>query len=182
LPNPISSMHTNWASTSRTSNTRSDFISEAWRRWELNSKTHFVIKDEFKHNDDMKWAVREFKRWGLTSLFHLVTDVVYQCLVRLFFQNLTLLSSHHIVVTSLDIAHALGCPLECPPEKVRRDGTPHYGSPSSDLTTLIMVEGMCNGRFINEYYNCTSKSLLPPRLWFVDTVLTKNVCPLGHKM
>jgi hypothetical protein len=26
-----------------------------------------------------------------------------------------------------------------------------------------------------------SKSLLPPHLWFVDTVFKKNACPLGHK-
>lgn len=130
----------------------------------------------------MKLAVREFKRQGLSSLFHPVTNVVYQRLVQLFFQSMTfdcerpgVLSSHldgcAIEVTSLNIAYALGCPLSVNLKKLGGMAPPVMAVPPPGLTTLIMVEGMCNGRFTNEYRNCTSKSLLPPHLWFVDTVL-----------
>jgi hypothetical protein len=40
----------------------------------------------------------------------------------------------------------------------------------------------CVGRYANKHRNCTSKSKLPPALRFVDSVLQKNVCPLGHKI
>jgi hypothetical protein len=108
-----------------------------------------MIKEEFKHNDDTKWALKEFKRQGLSSLFHPVTNVVYQRLVQLFFQNMTfdcerpgVLSSHldgcAIEVTSLNIAHALGCPLSVNLKKLG-GMAPRYGSPPPGLTTLIMV-------------------------------------------
>jgi hypothetical protein len=81
------------------------------------------------------YAIFGTYQWGLAALFHPVTDVVYQGLVRLFYQNRTfdyerpgVLSSHldgfAIEVTSFDIAHTLGCPHECPSEEIRQDGTP----------------------------------------------------------
>ncbi len=39
----------------------------------------------------------------------------------------------------------------------------------------IIVDDMCVGRYTNEHRNCTTKTMLSPDLWLVDTVLQKNV-------
>jgi hypothetical protein len=49
------------------------------------------------------------------------------------------------------------------------------------LTTEDIVSDMCQGQFVDRHQNAASKAKLPPQLWFVDVVLQKNVCSLGHK-
>jgi hypothetical protein len=158
-------MHNTQASTSRSSNACNTFISGVWRH-------HFMIKEEFKHLAATRWVVREFKRWSLTSLFHPAIDMAYQCHVRLFYQNLsfdcewlgvlcTSLDGVDIEVTPSEIALALVCPHECPPELVKRDGTPQYDSPPSGLTMQAIVNDICGGRYTNERWNCMRKSKLP---------------------
>jgi len=111
-------MHTTRASISRYSNARSAFTSGEWRHRALNLKTHFMIKEEFKHLKATRWAAREFKRWGLASFFHQATDTAYQHHVKLFYQNLsydcewlgilpTSLDGVDLEVTPSDIALAL---------------------------------------------------------------------------
>jgi hypothetical protein len=40
---------------------------------------------------------------------------------------------------------------------------------------------MCAGQYADEKRNMGSRSKLPPQLWLVDSILQRNVCPLGHK-
>jgi hypothetical protein len=49
------------------------------------------------------------------------------------------------------------------------------------LTIEDIVSNMCEGQFADRHKNAATKSKLPPQLWFVDSVLQRNVCPLGHK-
>jgi hypothetical protein len=64
---------------------------------------------------------------------------------------------------------------------VKWDGTPRYSSSLPGLIMQAMIGDMCDGCYTNKHPNCMRKSTLPPYLWFMDTVLQKNVCPLGHK-
>jgi hypothetical protein len=145
FPQPNCSMQTTRASTCHSSNVRSTFTSGKWRHQVLNIETRFMIKEEFKHLEATRWAFQEFKRQGLTSLFHPAPDMAYQRHFRLLYQNLsydcerpgvlsTSLDGVDIKVTPSKIALALGCPHECPPKLVKWDITPRYGSPLSGLT------------------------------------------------
>jgi hypothetical protein len=51
----------------------------------------------------------------------------------------------------------------------------------SMLTIEDIVSNMCEGQYADRDKNAASKAKIPPMLWFVDVVLQKNVCPLGHK-
>jgi hypothetical protein len=79
-------------------------------------------------------------------------------------------------VTIADIAAILKC-HDKPPEEEE----PWIVCPSM-LATKDIVSDMCQGQFANRHKNDASKAKMPPQLWFVDVVLQKNVCPLGHKM
>jgi hypothetical protein len=111
-----------------------------------------MIKDEFKNFQATRWAIWEFKRRGLTSFFHLATNTAYQHHVNLFYQNLsyncerssvisTSLDGVDLEVTPTDIVLTLGCPHECPPDLVKRDGTPRYSSPllASQCKPWLMI-------------------------------------------
>ena len=73
------------------------------------------------------------------------------------------------------MAAALKSNVECPEAKEQWTACP------SMLTTEEIVVDMCEGQYADQYRNATSKAKLPPQLWFVDFVLQRNVCPLGHK-
>jgi hypothetical protein len=129
---------------------------------------------------------------GLDTLFKPCTDMVFPRHVHLFYQNLTydcartgILSTSHdgvaIEITVEDIALALDCPDECPFDLVHSDGTPRYGPFPTSRSVQAMIDDMCVGQYTNELRKCTSKSMMPLALWFVDSMLQKNVCPLGHK-
>jgi hypothetical protein len=43
------------------------------------------------------------------------------------------------------------------------------------LTIEDIVSNMCEGQYADKHKNATSKAKIPPKLWFVDVVLQKNV-------
>jgi hypothetical protein len=78
-------------------------------------------------------------------------------------------------VTTADVAAVLKCSHE-PPEL----DIPWIDCPSM-LTIEDIVSDMCEGQYANKHRNAARKVKIPPNLWFIDVVLYKNVCPLGHK-
>jgi hypothetical protein len=149
-------------------------------------ETSFAVKKDFTKFEATSWALQQLKRHGLKRLFKLVTSTAYECLVWSFYENLKydynrldVLSSsidgRHVKVTVADIAAAFKCNTEQP--KADDQWTAH----PSILTTEDIVSDMCEGQFADRHKNAATKSKLPPQLWFVDSVLQWNVCPLGHK-
>jgi hypothetical protein len=49
------------------------------------------------------------------------------------------------------------------------------------LTVEDIVTDMCDGHFADGHRNAASKTKIPRNLLFIDMVLYRNVCPLGHK-
>jgi hypothetical protein len=78
-------------------------------------------------------------------------------------------------VTVADIATALKCNAKC------LEADDQWINCPSMLTTEDIVGDMYEGQFAYQHKNASSKSKLPPQLWFVDFVMQRNVCPLGHK-
>jgi hypothetical protein len=126
------------------------------------------------------------KHHGLKRLFKLVTSIAYESLVWSFYENLKydcnrpdVLSSSiddkDVEVIVADIATALKCNVEQP------EVDDHWIACPSMLTTEDIISDMCEGQFADKHNNATTKSKLPPQLWFVDSVLQRNVCHLGHK-
>jgi hypothetical protein len=122
----------------------------------------------------------------LRRLFKLAASIAYECLVRPFYENLKydcnwldiLVSSiddRDVEVTIANIAAALKCHDE-PPEA----DEPWIVCPSL-LNIEDIVSDMCEGQYADSHQNAARKAKIPPKLWFVDVVLQKNVCPLGHK-
>jgi hypothetical protein len=149
-------------------------------------ETTFSIKEDFSKNDATKWAVQKLKCYGLKRLFKPVASTTYERLVRSFYENLkynynqpdVLVSSiddRDVEVTIADIAAILKCHHE-PPGADK----PWIDCPSM-LTIEDIVSDMCEGQYVDRHKNAASKAKIPPKHWFVDVVLQKNVCPLGHK-
>jgi hypothetical protein len=160
------------------------FLTTMWQRFELDPETKFDIVGEFREYEDVKWARRQFKKRHLMPLLQPVYHLYHPRFVRLFYQNLKfdtdqpeVLSSSidgvEFQITIGDIEEALGCPHESP--------SPRYTEPPV-FDLHMIVQDMCDGAYENRKRNCTSKAKLPSRLWLVDTVLKKNVCPMGHKI
>jgi hypothetical protein len=171
-------------SSSRAPGEDSPFINFHWQHFELNPETKFDIVGAFREIKDVKWARKQFKKRKLMPLLQPVYHVYHPRFVRLFYQNMTfdpdqpgVLSSTiddvEFQVTIEDIAEVLGCPHECP--------SPRFTEPPSEFDVHMIVQDMCEGEYADKKKNCTSKAKLPSKLWLVDTVLKKNVCPLGHK-
>jgi hypothetical protein len=70
-----------------------------------------------------------------------------------------------VEVTIADIAVALKCYAKQP------EADDHWIAHPSMLTTENIVGDMCERQFAYHHKNATSKSKLPPQLWFVDFVL-----------
>jgi hypothetical protein len=49
------------------------------------------------------------------------------------------------------------------------------------LTLEDIVSDMCEGQYADSHRNAASKRKIPRNLLFIDMVLYRNVCPLGHK-
>jgi hypothetical protein len=49
------------------------------------------------------------------------------------------------------------------------------------LTLEDIVSDMCEGQYADDRRNVASKTKIPRNLLFIDMVLYRNVCPLGHK-
>jgi hypothetical protein len=146
----------------------------------------FAIKEEFSNNDATSWAVQELKPRGLKRLFKPVASTAYERLVRDFYEHLryncsqpdVLVSSiddRNVEVTITDVAATLKCSHE-PPES----DVPWIYCPSM-LTLEDIVSDMCEGQYADKHRNAANKAKIPWNLWFIDMVLYRNVCPLGHK-
>jgi hypothetical protein len=149
-------------------------------------ETSFAVKKDFSKFEATSWAVQELKRRGLKRLFKPVTSTAYERLVRSFYENLkydcnrpdvltSSIDDIDVEVTVADIAAALKCSAEQPEADNQWIARPPM------LTVEHIVLDMCEGQFADRHKNAATKSRLPPQLWFVDNVLQKNVCPLGHK-
>jgi hypothetical protein len=161
----------------------------AWRPIEsrkLLLENTFAIKEEFYNNESTSWAVQELKNWGLKRLFKPVASTAYERLVREFYENLrcecdqpdVLFSSidgREVEVTIADVVAVLKCSHE-PPEI----DIPWLVCPPM-LTVEDIVADMCEGQFADNHQNAGSKMKIPQNLLFIDMVLYRNVCPLGHK-
>jgi hypothetical protein len=79
-------------------------------------------------------------------------------------------------VTIANIAAALKCHAEPPEAEELWIVCP------SMLSTEDIVSNMCEKQFVDKHKNAASKAKMPPQLWFVDVMLLRNMCPLGHKM
>ena len=80
-----------------------------------------------------------------------------------------------VEVTTSDIAEALKCNDEHPLE-----GAQLTEQPKAFYVSEI-IEDMCTRQYADDKRNVGSRSKLPPQLWLVDSILYRNVCPLGHK-
>jgi hypothetical protein len=146
----------------------------------------FAIKEDFSNNDATSWVVQELKRQGLKRLFKPVASTTYERLVHAFYEHLSydcswpdvLVSSidgRDVEVTIADVAAILKCSHEPPKLDV-----PWIDCPS--LVTLEdIVSNMCEGQYADKHRNVASKVKIPQNLRFVNMVLYRNVCPLGHK-
>jgi hypothetical protein len=186
IPQPTLTMPRGRGSFSRSTGTQGIVARQPIESRRLILENTFAIKEEFSHNEATSWAVRELKRWGLKRLFKPVSPTAYERLVREFYENLrcecdrqdVLFSSidgEEVQVTIADIAAALKCNHE-PPES----DIPWLECPPM-LTVEDIVTDMCDGHFADDHRNAASKTKIPRNLLFIDMVLYRNVCPLGHK-
>jgi hypothetical protein len=146
----------------------------------------FAVKEVFSNNEATSWAVEEFKRRGLKRLFKLVASTAYERLVREFYTHLRIdgdqpdilfssIDGREVEVTITDVAAMLKCSHE-PPES----DIPWIECPSM-LTLEDIIFDMCGGQYADDRRNVASKTKIPQNLLFIDMVLYRNVCPLGHK-
>jgi hypothetical protein len=171
-------------SPSGTQEPESSYFTTDWQRFALDPETKFDIVGRFRELEDVKWARKQFRKRHLMPLLKPVYHLYHPRFVRLFYRNLKFdtdqpgvlfseIEGEEFQVTVEDVAEALGCPHE--------NFSTHYTeAPAYDLH--MIVQDMCDGAYENRKRNCTSKAKLPSRLWLVDTVLKRNVCPLGHKI
>jgi hypothetical protein len=80
-----------------------------------------------------------------------------------------------VEVTIADVAVVLMCSHE-PPES----DIPWLECPLM-LTLKDIVSDMCEGQYADSHQNVASKTKIPRNLLFIDIVLYRNMCPLGHK-
>jgi hypothetical protein len=154
--------------------------------WKLILVNTFAIKEGFFNNEATSWAVQELKHRGLKRLFKPVAFTTYEHLVWTFYEHLryecsqldVLFSSIdgiNVKVTIADVAAGLKCNHK-PPEL----DIPWIDYPSM-LTLEDIVSNMCEGHYVDMQRKAASKGKIPLNLWFIDMVLYRNVCPLGHK-
>jgi hypothetical protein len=183
---PVSSMPRGQVSTSQSSGTQAMVAKPSIQSRELILETTFAIKEDFSKDDATKWAVQELKRRGLKRLFKPITSTTYECLVWSFYENfkyncnqpdilVSSIDDRDIKVTIADIVAVLKCHHE-PPEANKS-----WIDCPSMLTIEDIIFDMCEGQYADRHKNATNKAKIPPKLWSVDVVLQKNVCPLGHK-
>jgi hypothetical protein len=132
----------------------------------------------------MKWVVRQFKKRCLLPLLRPANDSYYAPFFRLFYQNLrydteapTFLSStifyQHIYVGVSEIADAINCPSD--------DPSGRFGEYPPHCDLHFIVTSKFGGIYGDSKSTCIKIAQLPPSLLLVDSVLKRNVCPLGHK-
>jgi hypothetical protein len=122
----------------------------------------------------------------LKRLFKPVASTAYERLVWTFYEHMryecsrpdALFSSIdgiEVEVTIADVAAVLKCSHE-PPEL----DVPWLECPSM-LTLEDIIFDMCEGQYADKHRNAASKMKILQNLLFIDMVLYRNVCPLGHK-
>jgi hypothetical protein len=186
LPQRTSIMPRGQGSSSRPAGSRATAAQPSMESRKLLLENTFAVKEVFSNDEATSWAVRELKRRGLKRLFKPVASTAYERLVREFYTHLrtdsdqpdSLFSSidgKDVEVTVGDIAAALKCSHE-PPES----DVPWLECPSM-LSLEDVVSDMCEGQYADDRRNAASKTKIPRNLLFIDMVLYRNVCPLGHK-
>jgi hypothetical protein len=146
--------------------------------WKLILENTFAIKEEFSNNEATSWVIQELKNRGLKSLFKPVASTAYEHLSYDCNRLDVLVSSidgREVEVTIADVAAVLKCSHE-PPES----DIPWLECPSM-LTLEDIVSDMCEGQYADRHQNAASKAKIPQNLLFIDMVLYRKVCPLGHK-
>jgi hypothetical protein len=78
-------------------------------------------------------------------------------------------------VTIANVAATLKCSHTSPDSDI-----PWIDCPSM-LTIEDIDSNICEGQYANRHRNAASKAKIPLKLWFVDVMLSRNMCPLGHK-
>ena len=81
-----------------------------------------------------------------------------------------------VEVTTYDIAAALHCNDEQSLADVQLNEQPE------SFYISEIIDDMCARQYVDDKRNAGSWSKLPPQLWLVDSIMYRNVCPLGHKM
>jgi hypothetical protein len=173
-------------SSSQSSGTRPIIARPPIENCRLLLENTFAIKKEFSNNEATSWAVQELKNRGLKRLFKPIASTAFRHLVREFYEHLSVdwdqldvlfssIDGREVEVTIADIATVLKCSHEHPESDV-----PWLECPSM-LTLVDIVSDMCEGQYADNHRNTTSKTKIPWNLLFIDMVLYRNVCPLGHK-
>jgi hypothetical protein len=131
----------------------------------------------------VKWVYRQFKKRNL-SLLKPANDFFYPPFVRVFYQNLTydtdnlaylssIVLGEQVYVSVEDIARALNCPIDDPRGR--------FGEYPPHCDLHFIIRDMFGGAYGDERRTCAKRAQLPHYLLLIDSVLKKNVCPLGHK-
>jgi hypothetical protein len=186
IPQITSSMPRGQGSSSRSSGFRATAGRPSMESRKLLLENTFAIKEVFSNNEATSWAVEELKSRGLKRLFKPVASTAYERLVREFYTHLRIdddqpdslfssIEGIEVEVTIGDIAAVLKCSHESPESDI-----PWIECPSM-LTLEDIVSDMCEGQYADDSRNAASKTKIPRNLLFIDIVLYRNVCPLGHK-
>jgi hypothetical protein len=80
-----------------------------------------------------------------------------------------------VEVATVDIATTLKCNDEHSPVEAQMDAQPE------SFYISQIIDDMYAGQYADNKNNAGSWSKLPPQLWLMDSILYRNVCPLGHK-
>jgi hypothetical protein len=185
-PQRTSKMPRGRGSSSQSSGTRPIIAKPPIESHKLLLENTFAIKEEFSNNEATSWAVQELKNRGLKRLLKPVASTAYERLVREFYEHLSVdcdqsdilfssIDGREVEVTKADVTAILKCSHE-PPES----DVPWLKCPSM-LTLEDIVSDICEGQYTDSHWNAASKMKIPQNLLFIDMVLYKNVCPLGHK-
>ncbi|CAL5398226.1 unnamed protein product [Camellia sinensis] len=152
-----------------------------WASRPLHKLTQFNIP-YFQRDMDITWAVERLQlrqQLGVCT----VTASTYPRLVRLFYQNLYesliedgllfTIDGHIVHITSSMIATALGFFAK-----------PEY-QPFPEFEDRQPIHSLIQQYFPRAHgdnnFTCLRRSKLPSRLLFIDSVVHKNVLPLGHR-
>jgi hypothetical protein len=168
-------------STSQASSSRAQSSHPTFEQREIIFETEFDINGDFKNFEATQWAIQEIKRHGLKKL---CKPTAYTGLVVQFYSNLFTNCNHQgvmfstvqgkrVEVTIVDIAASLHVNDEHPPADAQLD------EQSESFYVSEIIEDICAGQYADEKRNAGSQSKLPPQLWLVDSILQRNVFPLG---
>jgi hypothetical protein len=186
MPQRTSSMPRGRGSSSQSSRTHAIVARPPIESQKLILENTFAIKEEFSNNEATSWVVQELKCRSLKRLFKPISSTAYEHLVQTFYEHLRYECSRpdvffssiddiDVEVTIANVVAVLKCSHE-PPES----DIPWIDCPSM-LTIEDIVSDMCEGQYADKHRNAASKAKIPPNMWFIDMVLYRNVCPLGHK-